>query len=197
MKFRRNLVLVALTCVLAVRTVMAAEPRRRVKADLTMCSGGAVPSVLHVNDAICLRQHISLAALPASIAVDDLEITSLNVTIADVPQRIRGAYVDASTSTVVFTMQPQTTAAATHIETALTLGPKSDIDRLAGYYDIVWYDLEVVWPTFFGAADTSVGEEEEEEEEEEETESETTFTPFPCTHFIGELFCTNRTWLSG
>ena len=40
-------------------------------------------------------------------------------------------------------------------------------------------------------------EEEEVEVEEDDPVSETTFTPFPCTHFIGELFCTDRTWLSG
>ena len=195
MMFTRRVMLVALACALAAHGCQAANSRRserRVRGDLTTCSGD-VPKALQINVPICLRQHVSLAALPLGISLEDLEITSLNVTIANVPQSIRGARIDASTSSVAFTMVPETLMADASIETALKLEPK--VERLAGYYDIVWYELEVVWPTFFGVADASVAE--EFEVKEDEPVSETTFTPFPCTHFIGELFCTDRTWLSG
>ena len=198
MMFTRRVMLVALACALAAHGGQAANSRRlerRVRGDLTTCSGVVPALQLQVNAPICLRQHVSLAALPLGISLEDLEITSLNVTIANVPQSIRGAHIDASTSSVVFTMVPETlhSMADASIETALKLEPK--VERLAGYYDIVWYELEVVWPTFFGAADASVTQ--EVQVEEDEPVSETTFTPFPCTHFIGELFCTDRTWLSG
>ena len=193
--FTRRVMLVALACALAAQGGQAANSRRlerRVRGDLTTCSGG-IPKALQINVPICLRQYVSLAALPLGISLEDLEITSLNVTIANVPQSIRGARIDASTSSVAFTMVPETLMADASIETALKLEPK--VERLAGYYDIVWYELEVVWPTFFGVADASVTQ--EVEVEEDEPVSETTFTPFPCTHFIGTLFCTDRTWLSG
>jgi hypothetical protein len=195
MMFTRRVMLVALACALAAQGGQAANSRRlerRVRGDLTTCSGG-IPKALQINVPICLRQYVSLAALPLGISLEDLEITSLNVTIANVPQSIRGARIDASTSSVAFTMVPETLMADASIETALKLEPK--VERLAGYYDIVWYELEVVWPTFFGVADASVTQ--EVEVEEDEPVSETTFTPFPCTHFIGTLFCTDRTWLSG
>lgn len=195
MMFTRRVMLVALACALAAQGGQAANSRRlerRVRGDLTTCSGG-IPKALQINVPICLRQYVSLAALPLGISLEDLEITSLNVTIANVPQSIRGARIDASTSSVAFTMVPETLMADASIETALKLEPK--VERLAGYYDIVWYELEVVWPTFFGVANASVTQ--EVEVEEDEPVSETTFTPFPCTHFIGTLFCTDRTWLSG
>ena len=193
--FTRRVMLVALACALAAQGGQAANSRRlerRVSGDLTTCSGG-IPKALQINVPICLRQYVSLAALPLGISLEDLEITSLNVTIANLPQSIRGARIYASTSSVAFTMVPETLMADASIETALKLEPK--VERLAGYYDIVWYELEVVWPTFFGVADASVTQ--EVEVEEDEPVSETTFTPFPCTHFIGTLFCTDRTWLSG
>lgn len=192
---------VALACVIGIG---ASAPRpRAISSDLTLCSGADVPPRLPLGAPVCLRQAVTAGVLPVNVTLEDLEVTTLRVTIANVSQIVRGqAQIDAASSSITFTMVPitDTRGEPKRIETSYKLEPSLD-GRFLTYYDIVWYELEVTWPTFFGAAwtstDSTLEDVADEDENDEDPISETTFTPFPCTHFIGTLFCTNRTWISG
>jgi hypothetical protein len=146
-----------------------------------------------------LRQQIDTALiqpLPLSDVVVDVQVL-----VGDVQQPLRGEpVVDAATDSITFTFVPTRDARSGRLSVETSVQPSSDPRVSAGYYDVIWYELSVVWPTFFSyrEVDVAPSTEEEEEEEEEEVKAEVEFNPFPCTWFLGaDYLCNSTTWISG
>ena len=168
-------------------------------ADVRTCTGRPVDALV-VGQAICLRQQID-TALIQPLPLSDVDV-DIQVLVGDVQQPLRGEpVVDAATDSITFTFVPTRDARSGRLSVETSVQPSSDPRVSAGYYDVIWYELSVVWPTFFSYREVDVApstEEEEEEEEEEEVKAEVEFNPFPCTWFLGaDYLCNSTTWISG
>ena len=169
----------------------------RVRAtEVTTCAGRPVDGLV-VGQAICLRQQID-TALIQPLGLSDVDV-GVRVLIGDVPQPLRGEpVVEPSTDSITFTFVPTRDARSGRLSVETSVQPSSDPRVSAGYYDVIWYELSVVWPTFFSYREVDVAPSTAEEEDEEEVKAEVEFNPFPCTWFLGaDYLCNSTTWISG
>ena len=164
-------------------------------ADVRTCTGRPVDALV-VGQAICLRQQID-TALIQPLPLSDVDV-DVQVLVGDVQQPLRGEpVVDAATDSITFTFVPTRDARSGRLSVETSVQPSSDPRVSAGYYDVIWYELSVVWPTFFSYREVDVAP-STEEEEEEEVKAEVEFNPFPCTWFLGaDYLCNSTTWISG
>ena len=139
-------------------------------------------------------------AVSQPLRVGDVDVDG-RVVVGDVQQPLRGEpVVGGATDSITFTFVPTRDARSGRLSVETSVQPSSDPRVSAGYYDVIWYELSVVWPTFFSyrEVDVAPSTEEEEEEEEEEVKAEVEFNPFPCTWFLGaDYLCNSTTWISG
>lgn len=155
--------------------------------DVVACSGAPLREFV-VGRVMCVRQPFDASALPR-VDVDGLT-ADVRVWVNDEPQIVRGE-PRITTDSVSFSFVPNKNVRNGTLTVASTIEPKARVS--AGYYDVVWYEISVVWPTFFSS--TRV---EPEEEEEEHVNATVEFNPFPCTWFLGaDYLCNSTTWMSG
>lgn len=155
--------------------------------DVVACSGAPVREMV-VGRVMCVRQMIDASALPR-IGVEYLT-ADVRVWVNEESQLVRGE-PRITTDGVTFSFVPTTNGTNGTLTVVSTIEPKSRV--IAGYYDVAWYELSVVWPTFFSS--TRV---EPEDEEDEEITATVDFNPFPCTWFLGaDYLCNSTTWMSG
>ena len=131
-------------------------------ADVRTCTGRPVDALV-VGQAICLRQQID-TALIQPLPLSDVDV-DVQVLVGDVQQPLRGEpVVDAATDSITFTFVPTRDARSGRLSVETSVQPSSDPRVSAGYYDVIWYELSVVWPTFFSYREVDVAPSTEEEE---------------------------------
>lgn len=191
--------LATLCAVTSFATATATEARSRTSrvrgAEVSTCTGQPVDALV-VGQSVCLRQQIDVALIEP-LRLSDVDVDVL-VLIGDIPQPLRGdPRVDATTDSITFVFVPTSDARSGRLDVETHVQPSSDPRVTAGYYDVVWYELSVVWPTFFSSSEVNVAP-MTQEEDEEEVEAEAEFNPFPCTWFLGsDYLCNSTTWISG
>jgi len=113
--------------------------------DVVACSGAPLREFV-VGRVMCVRQPFDVSALPR-VDVDGLT-ADVRVWVNDEPQIVRGE-PRITTDGVTFSFVPNKNVQNGTLTVASTIEPKARVS--AGYYDVVWYELSVVWPTFFSA----------------------------------------------